>query len=208
MDSTTAAVVEKYQQSKLQREELDTESLLELLESLDDDAELARFREQRMEQLKREMRSIDHAAAALGDSLGTVQTYTDEKELMTAVAGAPWCVVHFYQPTFAKCKVMNERLAELAQRHVALAVLAISAEKAPFLVAKLKIKVLPFVVVYRQGVEASRIVGFEGVGSAADVSVDALEQRLLRLGAVARGTIRVTLGRPTRVDDESSDDDY
>lgn len=213
MDSTLAAVVEKYQDSKLKNSrddpDSDSDSLLELLDSLENEDEVvSRYREQRLDELKSEMRKIDAAAATFGESLGTVQYYSDERELMTVVAGTPAAVVHFFQPTFSKCKLMNEKLALVAEKHVSLAILAIPAEKAPFLVAKLKIKVLPFVVVYRGGKEVSRIIGFEGLGSGTDIQLSTLENKFLLCGAISRRTINGSNSRLTTTANEDSDDDW
>ena len=53
-------------------------------------------------------------------------------------------------------------MARIAQRHVESKFLKIDAEKAPFFVAKLVIRVLPTIISFNDGVAADeRVVGFE-----------------------------------------------
>lgn len=71
-----------------------------------------------------------------------------------------------------------------------LKVLIIKAENAPFLVTKLKIKVLPFVVIYKNGKEIDRIVGFEKLGNDPNnISIETLEQFLYACGLTNRKII-------------------
>lgn len=219
MDTQQVELIEKYQESKLNElfpktgdtdDEGDLLDILQELEEEDDSTIL--YREQRLEQLKNEFKKIDRAAADKGDNLGTIEFVEDEKTLMDLVTNGDVVVVHFYQPTFPKCKVMNEALSMLAEKHMKIKVVAITAEKALFLVTKLKIKVLPFVLVYKHGQELTRIVGFHGLGrDPSNISWNALEQKLLSIGAIDRTTINTSrfqnksIGNP---DDDSDDDWY
>lgn len=213
MDTQQAELIERYQETKLKNvaePQSDDDDLDELLESIEND-EISSYREQRLAQLKKEFGKIDRAAETLGDELGSVIFTDDEKELMGIVTRADISVVHFYQPTFPKCKVMNEKLAIVAEKHVLVTVLAVQAEKTPFLVSKLKIKVLPFVVVYKKGQEITRILGFEGIGpDPGAITVEALEQRLYQCGAINRKTINFASvrGPKAKTEDDSEDDWY
>lgn len=211
MDANTDSIVEKYQESKLKSanglSDSDDDNLLEILESLDDDDELMhKFREDRLEQLKKEFRSIDRAADSLGSDAGKVRYFTDEKEVMDIVTRSEKALVHFYQPTFPKCKAMNVALDQVAEKHLPLNILAIQAEKAPFLVAKLKVKVLPFVVAYSEGREVTRIVGFDGISAGSEVSVELLERKLLDCGAINRRTTNYKTIRGKVAKPESDDE--
>ncbi|GEQ70085.1 hypothetical protein JCM33374_g3761 [Metschnikowia sp. JCM 33374] len=220
MDRQSTDYIEKYQEAKLhssgalsngQNSDSDSDSLSEMLEELENEDDMvARYKEQRLQQLQKEIKSIDRATDVLGKDAGCVNFISAEKELMEAVTRTDVALVHFYQPTFAKCKVMNERLALLAEKHLALHVLAIPAENASFLVAKLKIKVLPFVVVYRNGQEIARIVGFEGIGGSEEaVTITALESKLVQCGAITRRTINTgAITRSAAAEKDDSDDDW
>lgn len=206
-------VVEKYQQSKLEAtENSDTESLLELLESLENDDALETYREERLSQLKKEFRLIDRAVEDFGDLAGTVHYKNNEKELMDTVANANTAIVHFYQPAFSRCQAMNDLLSLVAEKHLPIQVLAIQAEDAPFLVSKLKVKILPFVVIYKQGREVSRIVGFEGIGgSEKGASLQSFEAFLMLRGLIDRTTTNTKSVRDKKaidIEEDSGDDWY
>lgn len=216
MDTKQTQAVEEYQRQALratgggQNEDLDSD-LDELLEELDNEAEesLAQYREARLAELKREFGKIDRAAQELGHDMGLVMFISDEKELMDLVTKADVCMVHFFQPEFPRCKVMNERLAAVAEKHVDVRILAVKAELAPFLVAKLQIKVLPVVIAYRKGKEVSRIVGFEGLeGSGTDFPVEGLESWMFRQKLVNRRALTFAAKKTTQNVDNDSDDDW
>ncbi len=77
------------------------------------------------------------------------------------------------------CKVMDKHLRLLAPRALGARFLRLDARKAPFFVAKLKVRVLPTLVFFKDGVATGRQTGFEGlVNSAADQ--DFPTARLLR----------------------------
>lgn len=60
-------------------------------------------------------------------------------------------------------------------------------DNAPFLVTRLKIQVLPCVLVFINGVSVDRIVGFEGLGYTQDTfTTKDLEARLLGSGVLQR----------------------
>lgn len=208
-----AQIIEKYQEAKVDRDasqSSDTESLLELLESLENDDDLEQFREKRMAELRNEFRRIDRAFDTHGDSTGSIHYTSDEKELMSTVAKADLAIVHFYQAAFPRCQAMNDLLSLVAEKHLPITIMAIQAEDAPFLVTKLRVKVLPFVVIYRKGQEISRIVGFEGIGgSEKAASLQTMEAHLVKCGAINRTTINAKSMRDKRTNpesDESEDD--
>lgn len=215
MNTAQAELVEKYQESKLHKhnlqgredDEYQSESDDELLELLQDDSVLDSYRDERMLQLKKEFAKIDAASDSF--NLGNVISCENEKELMDLVPAAEKVIVHFHQPAFEKCKRMNEKLALVAEKHLTIKVVVITATNAPFLVDKLKIKMLPFVVLYKNGKELDRLVGFEKLGNdVLDFKYEALEQLLYRCNFIDRKTINFGSTKSARPNyDEDSDDD-
>lgn len=59
----------------------------------------------------------------------------------------------------------------------------INAEKSPFFVGKLKVRVLPTIVSFIDGVAADRIMGFDGLGGD-EFKTKTLENRLKRSGVL------------------------
>ena len=62
---------------------------------------------------------------------------------------------------------MDKHLRIIAPRAVGARFLRINASKAPFFTAKLKVKVLPTLVFFRDGIATGRQTGFEGLVSSA-----------------------------------------
>ncbi len=84
------------------------------------------------------------------------------------------------------CKVMDKHLRALAPRALGARFLKLEAKKANFFTAKLKVKVLPTLVYFRDGVATGRQTGFEGlVGAATDQDFPTLRLlRAMQLGGV------------------------
>lgn len=116
MDRKQAEIIEKYQESALRErdrsnDEENNSSDDDLLELLDDDDEvLSKYGEARVEQLSKQLRKIDKATGQR-DNFGSVTEFSDEKTLMSTITKEDIAIVHFYQPQFEKCKIMNDRLA-------------------------------------------------------------------------------------------------
>ncbi|MCJ1463411.1 hypothetical protein MMC07_002018 [Pseudocyphellaria aurata] len=138
----------------------DEDALFDALESESDPA-LAPFRAQRLQQLASELARAKHLR---NEGHGTYSEIQDEKALMGIVTSAKWSVVHFFKDGFGRCGVMDGHLETLASSHIETRFLRMNVDHAPFLVTKLKVRVLPCVIAFVDGVGADRIVGFEGLG--------------------------------------------
>ncbi|KZF21306.1 thioredoxin-like protein [Xylona heveae TC161] len=188
--------------------EEDDEALFDALE--DDTAALDAFREQRMQQLSSE---LSRAKDMRNESHGTYTEIKDEKALMDITTSSKLCVVHFFKPDFGRCGIMDGHLEVLAPKHFDTRFLKINVDNAPFLVTKLKVKVLPCVIAFIDGIGVDRLIGFEGVSFAGDsFTTSELEGRLLSSGVLLRSK---TTGAETTADrrnlhnnkDEEDDDD-
>lgn len=107
-----------------------------------------------------------------------------EKELISSTAKFKHVVVHFYHPEFRRCGIMNGHLQTLAQKFFSTKFFKIQVEQAPFLVEKLKIKVLPCVVLFIDGISVDRVIGFEELGDRDDFPTINLERRLMKSGVI------------------------
>lgn len=160
---------------------MSSSDLDELLALVDD----LRFREQRQRELEAEF------AAARSNHTPALATFADEPLLMAAVQELPRaCVVCFFLPLFERCVLMRKRLGALAGRYPLVSFFEIDATKAPFLVTKLQVKVLPVVVVYAaDGSVMDRWVGFERLDPNPEGTLfreAALEEALQALGVITR----------------------
>lgn len=87
-------------------------------------------------------------------------------------------------------------------------------DNAPFLVTKLKIRVLPCVLAFVDGVSIDRLLGFEGLGNTPDnMTTMGLETRLLSSGVIQRAktsqdaTLSPAAFKPAEQDQVHDDDD-
>lgn len=180
--------IDKFEDNLLQREKygkpVDDEDA-ELDELLDGEDEfLVHYRERRVQEMSDHMKTVEKNVTQ--KEYGSLQRIKDESALMQLASKSPSCVVHFGLDSFGKCKYMDEKLEILAERHLTTKFVRIEVEDCPFLVSKLKIKVLPFLVAYKNGKEVTRIVGFSKLGN--DPNGFALEslEELLAQGKVVQ----------------------
>jgi len=188
----------------------DEDALISALEDDNDDQnQLSGFREQRLQQLHAEM---TRAKAMRNSDYGKYTEIKDEKQVMDITTGSKLCVVHFMKPDFGRCRVMDGKLEALAPKHFDTRFLSVNVENAPFLIAKLKIQVLPCVICFVNGVGVDRILGFEGLGRKPDsFTLQELEARLLRAGVLVRSKMtdgdEMQRGGPSKTIRETEEDD-
>lgn len=195
METTDRELVDRYVQSKHDGSDEDIDALLD---EVDDDV-MARHREQRIAELQRQFQRVDNATAS-----GRLITSTDEKAVMELAANSDRCLVHFFLPQFARCHTVLRLLERVAATHPDVECVQIDAATAPFLVARLGVKVLPLVVGYVNGKERCRLVGFDtGNGGGDRLSYDDLEAYLVRHGIVSRTSVR-RVTRTRKADDDES----
>jgi len=114
--------------------------------------------------------------------------------------------VHFIHEDFERCKIMDHHLKIIAttQSSSSCKFLRINAEKAPFFVAKLQIKVLPTVLVFRDGKTIARLVGFEGLSIDQDKPDEWPTSQLQKWIAKMTGAIEY---KPNHDHDDENDDE-
>eukprot|EP00842_Homolaphlyctis_polyrhiza_P005788 jgi/Hompol1/620/HPOL_005366-RA len=174
-----------------EEEDDDDDELLKELDEEDDDGMVAAFRERRMQELRAEV--LRRREQELSKS-GIYETTTDEKSILKITTTTDKCIVHFAHKDFRRCLLMDKHLAELARRHPQTRFLKIDVENAPFLVEKLKIKVLPCLMAFVDGIAVDKLLGFEGVAEKDDFATSALEKRLSEGSKV----IELALPKPER----------
>jgi len=157
-------------------EALEGKAVSERVPQEEEEDELEKLRKARVAQLKRESqwRSQGHGE----------YTEITEPEFLPHVTSSHFVVCHFYHSNFEKCKVMDKHVGELAGALLSVKFLKLNAEKAMFFVGKLGIRVLPTLVLFREGVAIHHVVGFEGLLGGPtpitdDFSTESLRQRIL-----------------------------
>ncbi|KAJ2491962.1 hypothetical protein IWW37_001815 [Coemansia sp. RSA 2050] len=153
----------------------------ELLAELENDPELEKLREARLDQLKREM---NWARDLRGRGHGEYMELHREEEMVKLIGSESKAVVHFTHSQFARCKILDGHLRMLAPHHFETRFASISVEKCPFLAQKFQIRVLPCLLLVDGGRVADRIVGFEELGNSDAFSTNTLERRLAKSKAI------------------------
>jgi thiol-disulfide isomerase/thioredoxin len=134
------------------------------LEEFDDDEEaLEAFRQRRLAELQKEHKIVAQQHA---QGHGEVRTIIQDEFLPECTGSSKFVCVHFFHDDFERCKIMDQHLKKIATQHLTCKFLRINAEKAPFFVAKLAIKTLPTLLVFKDGKLMDRLLGFEDLSDA------------------------------------------
>uniref|UniRef100_A0A7S1CGP6 Thioredoxin domain-containing protein n=1 Tax=Bicosoecida sp. CB-2014 TaxID=1486930 RepID=A0A7S1CGP6_9STRA len=167
----------------------------EWLDEMERDPEMEAIREARLKQLKEAADARkEHLALGHGEYREIV-----EEEFLSEVTKSKQVVLHLYHAEFPRCKIYDKHLRILAPKFVHTKFIYMDAEKAPFFVGKLKVRVLPTLVSFIDGVAVDRITGMEGLGG------DEFPTARLRNRLKVSGVLKVP-GRPDD-DDDGSDEE-
>jgi hypothetical protein len=90
------------------------------------------------------------------------------------------CVVHFYRDATDRCKIVDKHLMLLAPKHMETKFVKVNAEKNPFLCERLRIVMLPTIVLLIDGKTDHSIIGFDEMGGHDDFPTMHLEWLLAK----------------------------
>lgn len=110
--------------------------------------------------------------------LPPIKEYKDEEELIELTTHQTM-VLHFYKKEFQRCQELNEALGKVALRLRHVEIACVKVENCLKMCASLKITVLPYLAVFRDGYFIAGTVGFEKFGGA-EVRVCALEDYICK----------------------------
>ncbi|KAL1336840.1 hypothetical protein HN51_031261 [Arachis hypogaea] len=164
---------EKVQASSSSNQEVDLDDLM-------DDPELEKLHADRIAALKKEAEKRQEWKKK---GHGEYREIT-EGDFLAEVTGSEKVICHFYHKEFYRCKIMDKHLKSLSSKHIDTKFIKLDAENAPFFVAKLAIKTLPCVILFRQGVAGDRLIGFQDLGGKDDFSTRTLEALLIKKGII------------------------
>jgi len=139
-----------------------------------DDEDLEMLQQQRLKEMKAEAARLQEASKAGHGQYREVP----EGEFLKEVTTSELAVVHFFHQDFERCKIVDKHLGAVCRKYHSTKFIKVDAEKAPFFVTKLKIQVLPCIVMFKKGIAVDRIIGFEELGGVDDFSQLRLEKRL------------------------------
>ncbi|KAK4259968.1 hypothetical protein QN277_003148 [Acacia crassicarpa] len=164
------------------------------LDELMDDPELEKLHADRIAALKKE---AEKREAWKKKGHGEYREIT-EGDFLGEVTGSEKVICHFYHKEFYRCKIMDKHLKSLAPVHVDTKFIKLDAENAPFFVAKLAVKTLPCVILFRQGIAVDRLTGFQDLGGKDDFTTKTLEGLLIKKGII----------NEKRDEDDENDEDH
>jgi hypothetical protein len=159
--STTSKKKESEKRSELQ-ELQKKESMVEKAIQDDEefaDPELERLRELRMRDLQNKQKE---RVENIGKGHGQYREIAQD-DFLAEVTGSMRVLCHFYHKDFERCKIVDHHLAKLAPRHIECKFIKADAEKMPFFVEKLKIRTMPTIICFVDGVAVDKVIGFEGL---------------------------------------------
>ena len=102
----------------------------------------------------------------------------DEEKFFLYTTRDKYVVCHFYHSDFIRCKILDGHLRTIAYSHPECKFLKVDVQKAPFLVKKLAVQMLPSIVLFIDGKTVDRIVGFEELGGSDEFKTPVLTRRL------------------------------
>ena len=153
-------------------EKLDGE--IQQMERMDDD-DLEAIRERRLAQLKKKAKQKQEW---INKGHGSYNEVADQKDFFSQVKESERVVAHFYRPTTWRCEIVDKHLSTLARKHVETKFIKVNAEKSPYLVEKLRVYMLPTMMLIKNGKTEHSIIGFDELGGTDDFSTDDLERKL------------------------------
>ena len=184
LEGAMAAAVRDYKAEILAGEEKDAaaqraanEEEIDLLE----DEELDIIHKQRLEEMKREAARRQEESKKEGHGHYSL---VEEKKFLDEVTTSKAVVAHFFHEDFVRCKIMDKHMNEVARKYPATKFIRVDATKAPFFVQKLKIQMLPCIVMFKDGIACDRIIGFDELGGVDDFQQTRLEKRLADKGMI------------------------
>ncbi len=153
---------------------------IERLDNLDD-AEMENIRRARIEAMKNaQVQKVEWER----NGHGTYSELSDEKDFFEACKKSKHVVCHFYRESTFRCKIVDKHLEQLARQHTECKFVKINAEKAFFLVERLKIKVMPTIALVKDNKPVDYVVGFADLGNTDDFDTEMLEWRIARADVI------------------------
>lgn len=140
-----------------------------------DEDDIIKLREKRKKQLQLIKQKHDENLAKGHGKYTEIK----EDEFLNTCMNSKFCIIHFYHRDFERCKIVDKHLEIIAKSHPETRICKINAEKTPFFVNKLGIKILPTIVLFENnGKACDQIVGFTDLGNDDEFETKTLEERI------------------------------
>ena len=153
---------------------------IEKLDNMGTD-DLEKLRENRLKAMKDKAKKQQELVTK---GHGAYREMPSQDDFFKEVKDTEFVVVHFFRPSTMRCNILDKHLNLLAPKHVETKFVKVNVEKFPFLVEKLKVRILPTIVPFVRGIVGEYLLGFEELGNRDDFSTDMLEWKLGVLGVI------------------------
>eukprot|EP00916_Digyalum_oweni_P021275 GHVL01035364.1.p1 GENE.GHVL01035364.1~~GHVL01035364.1.p1 ORF type:complete len:205 (+),score=33.10 GHVL01035364.1:236-850(+) len=150
----------------------------------EDDRDLMELRESRIQRLKTQRKEREENIAK---GHGEYQEVCQD-EFLPAVTKSNLVVCHFYHKDFERCKLIDKHLYDLAPKFIKTRFIRINAEKSPFFVEKLKIRTLPTIVLFDDGLAYHHLIGFSEMGGSDYFPTSKLAKVLFKHKSISQDT--------------------
>ncbi|KAL4002553.1 Thioredoxin domain-containing protein 9 [Acanthocheilonema viteae] len=153
-------------------EEVDRQ--IEKYDNLDEN-DLEAIRRKRLQELKKRQLQKQEW---LQNGHGVYEEIPDERSFFDATKKSAKVVCHFYLATNERCKIVDKHLRKIAPKYLETRFIFANAEKFPFLTTRLKIRVIPTIIVIIDAKTVDYIRGFDDLGGNDEFRTETLEWRL------------------------------
>jgi len=101
-----------------------------------------------------------------------------EKDFFKEIKKEERALCHFFRSNNRACDVLDQHLQVLAKKHIETKFFKVNAEKAPYLVEKLNVAILPSLALIRNEKVVAWVVGLDELGGSYDFKTEWLAARL------------------------------
>lgn len=166
----------------LEEKEAQLDAEIQRLDQLEED-DIENIRQKRLEGMKENAKRANDLRQA---GHGVYTEISTEKDFFEAAKRSKHLVCHFYRPSTWRCQVIDKHCEILAPRYMECKFVKLNIEKSPYLAEKLRIVMLPTVMLVNNGKTEHSIIGFDEMGSGDDFETDDFEAVLLNWGVIRR----------------------
>lgn len=174
MSENVQKAVEAAVVGSMQKVEQDLDNEIHRLQNLQED-DLEAIRRKRLAQMRQEAES---KAMWRRNGHGSVHLIP-EKDFFTKAKSSPRMVSIFYRKgTSRYANDLIEHVSRIAEKHLETLFVTLDAEKSPFLCDRLKIRVLPSIVMVKDGEIDKMLIGLDQLSPSGKFSTVSIEKRL------------------------------
>jgi len=141
--------------------------------------EMMELRKKRMDDLKDK---VDQREKWLANSHGTIQTLEDERQFFEVMKSTQHVICLFFKTTSKWSQELKQHLSVLAQKHIECKFVEMDGEKAPFLVQRLNVVMIPALVLAKDNKVRQLLLGLDWVAPDGKLDTLKLEEKLFEYG--------------------------